>query len=110
MVSEYNNDQLKALYMVKEFMKNISPSERSAIKKKMKPYLEFRLKVLSFHSENLSDICTAKCFLSGESACCNREGIATFFSDFVINIFSSDPDTLRCMEKRLLITQITLYF
>lgn len=102
MISEYNKDQLNTLKMVKEFIKSISPSERSAIKKKMKPYLEFRSKVLSFHDENLSDICTAKCFLSGESACCNRDGIATFFSDFVINIFSADPDSLSYMEKRLL--------
>jgi hypothetical protein len=102
MVSEYNNDQLNALKMVKTFLKSISSSERSEIKKKMKPYLEFRSKVLSFHNKNLSDICTAKCFLSGESACCNSEGIATFFSDFVVNIFSSDPDSLKYMEKRLL--------
>jgi hypothetical protein len=102
MVSKYNRDQLDALEIVKTFIKSISSLEQKAIKNKIKPYLEFRSKVSSFHDENLSNICTAKCFLSGESACCNREGIATFFSDFVINIFYSDPDDLNYMEKRLL--------
>ena len=102
MVSEYNRDQLDALKTVKTFIKSISSSERGAIKNKIKPYLEFRSKVSSFHEENLSDICTAKCFLSGESACCNRDGIATFFSDIVVNIFCSGPDSMDHMEKRLL--------
>ena len=90
MVSEYNRDQLDALKIVKAFINSISSPERSAIENKIKPYLGFRSKVSSFHEENLSDICTAKCFLSGESTCCNRDGIATFFSDFVINFFCSD--------------------
>ena len=102
MVSEYNRDQLDALKIVKTFIKSISSPERKAVKNMIKPYLEFRSEVSSFHEENLSGICTAKCFLSGESVCCNRDGIATLFSDFVINIFYSGSDSLGYMEKRLL--------
>ena len=73
MFSDYNKEQLEAINMVKTFIISISSLEREAIKKMMKPYLEFRSKVSSFHEEHLSDICTTKCFLSRESACCNRD-------------------------------------
>lgn len=101
-VSDYNKDQLEALQMVKTFIKSISPPEYSAVKNMMKPYLDFRSKVSDFQNENLSKICTEKCFSKGESACCNKEGIATFFSDFVVNVFCSDPAGLKTIEKRLL--------
>lgn len=101
MISEYNKDQLEALKMVKAFMKGISSSEYNDVKRLIEPYLEFRSRVTSFQNENLSEICTQKCFSRGDSACCNREGIATFFSDFVVNVFCSGTESLEPIEMCL---------
>jgi hypothetical protein len=43
--------------------------------------------------QHFSAVCTRKCFTNQSSACCNKEGIVTFFADVVINVFlSSDRE------------------
>jgi len=50
-----------------------------------------------------SRLCTRKCFTSRTSACCGREGIATFFADVLVNaLVSSESELealLQCLSK-----------
>ena len=101
-VSEYNRDQLDTLTRVRDFFKGTPPLQRDEIKKMIVPYLDFRASVEDFQKKHLSDICTAKCFQDMQSACCNKEGIATFFADFVVNILCSEEPELEKMEEQLI--------
>lgn len=58
------------------------------------PYLAFRKQTTEFHDRHFSTLCTQKCFSSQLSACCQREGIITFFADLFINAFQSSADQL----------------
>ena len=100
--SEYNRDQLNALSLTREFLKNQPFFQKQKTVKMIQPYLDFRAKVNKFQQKHLSDICTVKCFKDMQSACCNKEGIATFFADFVVNTLYSDETKLVSMEEQLL--------
>ena len=99
--SEYNRDQLTVLAQVRDFFRNLPSSEKDKMQKIIQPYLVFRADVADFHNKFLSDICTVKCFQDMQSACCNKEGIATFFADFVVNILCSENSELDTMEEKL---------
>lgn len=101
-LSEYNRDQLEALYLIRDFFRNQTDSRKDKIGNMIQPYLDFRAEVEGFQNNYLSDICTIKCFREMQSACCNKEGIATFFADFVVNILCSGEAELEIMEKQLL--------
>ena len=91
--SEYNRDQIEAFAMVQQYLRSLSRSRISQIKQWIKPYLRFRDDVADFQVQHFSEICTQKCFASQSSACCNRDGIATFFADVAINVLlSSDRE------------------
>ena len=100
-LSEYNRDQLHALNIVQDFFKSLPSSEAQKLITQTASYIEFRTVVADFHNKYLSDICTAKCFTGMESACCNKEGIATFFADVVINVLHSDTSQLEKIERQL---------
>ena len=100
--SEYNRDQLETLAQIRIFLKNHRSSRQDEISKMIQPYLVFRAEVADFQQKYLSDICTTKCFQDMQSACCNKEGIATFFADFVVNTLCSEESELDRMEKLLL--------
>ena len=87
--SEYNRQQMEAFLMVRRYLGMISPSQMSRIKGWVRTYLKFRGEVARFQKQHFSEICTYKCFTSQTSACCGREGIATFFADVVINVLLS---------------------
>jgi len=48
--------------------------------------------VADFQKQYFSQVCTQKCFTSRTSACCGREGIATFFADVVVNLLHSSDE------------------
>lgn len=96
--SEYNRDQLEAISMVRKFLKGLSGAERSRMMEDIVPYLKFRAEVDDFQNRYLSGTCTQKCFTDRTSACCNREGIATFFADIVLNALVSTDRELDEME------------
>jgi hypothetical protein len=54
--------------------------------------MRFRADVAHFQRRYFSDVCTQNCFTSQTSACCGREGIATFFADVVINVVHSSDE------------------
>ena len=98
-LTEYNRDQLEALLLVHRHLRGLPASGLEALKEIIRPYLRFRADVSAFQERYLSDVCTKKCFTNQTSACCGREGIATFFSDVVINVlFSSDREVDRLVK------------
>jgi hypothetical protein len=97
---EYNRDQLEALRMVRGHLGGLSPSQKSKLFETIEPYRRFRAEVEHFQ-QVFSAVCTKKCFTSRTSACCGREGIATFFADVVINALMSTDDELDCLERTL---------
>ena len=91
--SEYNRDQLETIFGVRQFLGRLSRSRIGQINRWIKPYLRFRADVAEFQATHFSEICTQKCFTNQSSACCNKEGIATFFADVVVNVLlSSDQE------------------
>ena len=101
-ISEYNRDQLNTLIRIRHFLKNKQPSLKNRLKEMVRPFLEFRAVVDNFQSKYLVNICTSKCFQGKQSACCNKDGIATFFADFVVNIINTDNPGLDLIEDSLL--------
>ena len=97
--SEYDRDQLGTIRMVRTYLRRLSPAESDDLREKTTSYLQFRADVSAFQKRYLWDICTKKCFTDQISACCNREGIATFFGDIVINALVSSSKELNALEK-----------
>jgi hypothetical protein len=98
-MSAYNREQLEAILLVRHHFKMLSPSELAGLKKRAENYLRFRKEVDRFLGHYFSEICTQKCYQDHFSACCNREGITTFFADVVINVLmSSDEEVDRMLE------------
>ena len=97
-MSDYNREQSEAIAMVEHHLKTQSPSELARLKTRIKTYLRFRKEIDQFSQHHFSQICTRKCYQDDYSACCNREGITTFFADIVFNVMMSSDDEI----KRLL--------
>jgi len=98
-MSEYNRDQWEALLMVRHCLEGLPASETRRLRATVGPYLEFRSEVSRFQKEFLFEICTQACFSTRHSACCNRDGIATFFADVVINALLSSGEDLTFLEQ-----------
>jgi hypothetical protein len=82
---------MEAFLMARRYLGSISPSRKNRIKEWVRAYLKFRGETAQFQKQHFSEMCTYKCFTSQTSACCGREGIATFFADVVINVLLSSP-------------------
>jgi len=90
-VNTYNREQAETIVMVRGHLAAMSPTERKGIESLTQSYLEFREDVDRFLLEHIAPVCERKCYESGVSACCTREGIVTFFADVVVNaLYSSD--------------------
>lgn len=98
---DYNRDQLEALLMVQRYLEGLPASEIERLRASVRPYLRFRSEVSRFQKEFLSEICTQACFTTRQSACCNRDGIATFFADVVINALCSSEGDLNRIKSAL---------
>lgn len=97
-ISEYNQQQKDAVLMVRQHLSALPISELHWLKQRIQSYLQFREDVASFQ-QHFADICSEKCFTSQTSACCGREGIATFFADVVVNVLlSTDKDTDKLLD------------
>jgi hypothetical protein len=101
-INEYNQQQLEAILIVREHLGKLPQCRMSEIKERIRKYLRFRTEVEGFQARYLSGICTQKCFTSQISACCNREGIATFFADVVINVLLSSGEEVDTLIRTLL--------
>lgn len=101
-LSEYNLEQLSTLRMVREHLASLGDAKTRDLERRVDDYLVFRKDVEDFQTRHLSNLCTSKCFSSRVSACCNREGIMTFFADCVINALVASATQLDAMEEGLL--------
>jgi len=100
-MSDYNRDQQEAIRMIRRFREELSASDRAALARRIDSYLEFRADVARFQAKAFADVCTQKCFASQDSACCNREGIATFFADVAINVLLSSDNEIDALLQAL---------
>jgi hypothetical protein len=91
-MSEYNLEQSEAIVMVQDHLKTLSGAELMNLKTKIESYLGFRKDVDDFQRRYFSGVCTHMCYQDHFSACCNREGIVTFFADVVINVLMSQDE------------------
>jgi len=87
--------------MVQRYLEGLPASERERLRASVEPYLQFRSEVSRFQREFLSETCTQACFNTRESACCNRDGTATFFSDVGINALCSSEEDLNRIKSAL---------
>jgi hypothetical protein len=97
----YNRDQFEAILAVHRYLERLPASAGSDLRRRIAPYLRFREEVAAFQRSYLSELCTAKCFVRRTSACCNREGIAIFFADVVVNTLLSSPAQIEALLSRL---------
>ena len=100
-LSEYNQQQMDAILMVRQHLTHLPASKLRWLKQRIKSYMHFRKAVRSFQAEHFSDICSKKCFTSRTSGCCGREGIITFFADVVINVILSTPGQIDALLETL---------
>lgn len=100
-MSEYNRDQLEAIQMVQRQLGTLSTGQIGRLRRRMGPYLQFRGEVADFQKQHFSEVCTEKCFNSQTSACCGREGIATFFADVVMNVLLSREEEVEGLLQTL---------
>jgi hypothetical protein len=89
--SPYNQEQAEAIIMVRRYLEGLAPDARVRLRRRIRSYLGFREEVARFQQAHLATVCSEKCFSTETSACCGREGIATFFADVVLNILLSSP-------------------
>ena len=93
-ISFYQQEQYDAVSMVTEHLRESSTNAVEALKTRCVEYRAFRNDVDIFLSTFFSETCTQKCYRNRLSACCQKEGIITFFADVVINALFSSPDDL----------------
>jgi hypothetical protein len=93
LISAYQQEQIGTLEMVVQHVEAMPASEIDELKESCGAYLRFLKDVDAFLLRYFSHICTRQCYQSRLSACCQREGIITFFADVVINVlFSTDAE------------------
>jgi hypothetical protein len=101
MPSRYEREHLEAFRLVRGQLDRLPQGEREGLLRRIGPYLDFRSEVRAFQEERFSEVCTAKCFRDGTSACCAREGIAAFFADVVISTLLSTAREIDLLEETL---------
>jgi hypothetical protein len=100
-MSAYNREQSEAMRMVQTQLRLMPSFERKALQKRIEGYLDFRKDVEQFLERYFSGVCTEKCYQDHYSACCNREGIVTFFADVVINLLMSEEEEIAALLRVL---------
>ena len=101
-MTTYNKEQLDALKRVSTALTAMDSNETDRLKKEARDYLAFREQVATFSHAHLAAICKQKCYDTGLSACCTREGIITYFTDVVLNVLFSTPNQLDRLAQALI--------
>ena len=94
---DYREEQLLNQQMVSDYFLRADEEEKSVIRGLCNDYLRFRADVGRFQDRYFQSLCSMACFQQQRSACCNKDGIITFFADLVINAVLSEAwelDTL----------------
>ena len=100
-MSTYREEQRESQELVIRYLREASAAERAQLKRMCKAYREFRAAIHDFQRRHLHAICTLSCFQSNLSACCNKDGVITFFADLVVNALFSPPHALHHLMQGL---------
>jgi hypothetical protein len=100
-MNEYQQEQLDALCIVRQGLKQIGERGRQKLNNSTGGYLQFRKQVDDFLMRHFNDVCTQTCYHSRTSACCSKDGIIVFFADVVVNALQSSPEQLDRLEATL---------
>ncbi len=100
-MSTYRDEQRQSQTMLIRYLEQASEAERTQLREMCADYRAFREKVAQLQQRHLHAICTRACFQSQLSACCNKDGIITFFADLVINALYSPPGKLDGLMESL---------
>ncbi len=100
-MSTYREEQRQSQEMVIRHLREASATERDQLRRMCGDYVRFRENVRHHQHRHLSAICTRACFRSQLSACCNKDGIITFFADLVINALYAPPQALERLMASL---------
>ena len=98
---DYRLEQLSGQAIVRGYLDAAGPQEKDALRDTCRDYLRFREDVAQYQRRFFADHCHAACFQQQRSACCNKDGIITFFADLVINALVSTPAELEELERGL---------
>lgn len=98
---DYRLEQLQNQECVQAYFSRQGDAEKQLIKEWCRDYLLFREDVAAFQSRYFHAQCNAACYRAQRSACCNKDGIITFFADLVVNAVESDPLELQALAACL---------
>jgi hypothetical protein len=97
----YREEQRINQTIIQDYLERHGPDERKRLQERCGDYLQFRDTVRKFHARYFQSTCTAACFQQDRSACCNKDGIITFFADLVVNALVSTPAQMAGLMDRL---------
>lgn len=98
---EYREEQRLNQEIVQAYFARCGNGEKSRIRATCRDYLHFREEVAQFQSHYFQSLCSATCFQHQRSACCNKDGIITFFADLVVNAVVSRPSHIEALTSCL---------
>jgi hypothetical protein len=98
---DYREEQLRSQQSVQAYFSHQGAEEKMLIKGWCRDYIRFREDVAAFQTRYFQSICNAACYQAQRSACCNKDGIITFFADLVVNAIESDPLELAALMAGL---------
>lgn len=101
MTSDYQREQIETLIMVRRHLATLPDTEIRKLHALIQDYLLFRKDTRNFLASYFDGICNRKCYQTGLSACCSKEGIITHFSDIVINCLQSEISETKKLLKIL---------
>ena len=98
---DYRAEQLLNQESIQDYFFRYGEEERMLIKRWCRDYFLFREDVAAFQTRYFQSLCNAACFQAQRSACCNKDGIITFFADLVVNAIASEPQELTALVAGL---------
>jgi hypothetical protein len=98
---EYREEQRRNQEIVQDYFRRCGNAEKSRIRATCRDYLHFREEVARFQAHYFQSLCNATCFQDQRSACCNKDGIITFFADLVVNAVVSSPSDMEALASGL---------
>jgi hypothetical protein len=100
-MSTYREEQSASQAMVRRYLERAPARTTRQLRQLCAEYRAFRQTVAHFQRLHLQAICNRTCFENQASACCNKDGIITFFADLVVNALFSPPDALQSLGESL---------
>ncbi|MFW6284442.1 MAG: hypothetical protein ACOC1H_03540 [Desulfosalsimonas sp.] len=97
-MNDYQTEQREALQIVRRHLHQIQLAD---LQEQINAYLEFRRKTARFYNASIEPVCEKKCFATGISGCCTKDGIIVFFADVVINALQSTTRQLDRLERAI---------